>query len=46
MVQIATRITEEEKEKLQRFANRNDLSIAQVLRRMVKEFLEKQENKS
>ena len=39
MATISIRIEETEKEALQQFAQENDLSVSQVVRRAIKEFL-------
>ena len=39
MATISIRIEEEEKEALQKYANDNDLSVSQVVRKAIKEFL-------
>ena len=39
MATISIRIDETEKEALQKYANDNDLSISQVVRRAIKDFL-------
>lgn len=39
MATISIRIEETEKEALQQFANENDLSVSQVVRRAIREFL-------
>lgn len=39
MATISIRIEEEEKEALQKYANENDLSVSQVVRKAIKEFL-------
>ena len=39
MATISIRIEEEEKEALQKYANDNDLSMSQVVRKAIKEFL-------
>ena len=44
MSQIGMRISAEEKEKLTRIASSKDLTISQILRRLVKEYLGKEEN--
>lgn len=41
MVTISTRIEEEEKKELQLLADKNDVSIAWIVRRAIKEYLEK-----
>ena len=42
MASITIRISEEEKQKLADAAAANDLSLSQVVRRAIKEFLEKE----
>ena len=44
MSQIGMRISAEEKEKLAQIASSKDLTISQILRRLVKEYLGKEEN--
>ena len=44
MVTISTRIEEEEKKELQLLADKNDVSIAWIVRRAIKEYLEKTAN--
>ena len=39
MTTISIRIEEAEKEALQKFAQENDLSVSQVVRKAIKEFL-------
>lgn len=39
MATISIRIEDNEKEALQQFAQENDLSVSQVVRRAIKEFL-------
>ena len=41
MTTISVRLEEEEKKALQEYANDNDLSVSQVVRRAIKEFMEK-----
>lgn len=41
MKNITFRISDEEREKLEAFARDNDLSLSQVIRKAIKEFLEK-----
>ena len=45
MTTITIRLEESEKEAIAQYANENDLSMSQVVRRAVKEYLAKQENK-
>ena len=40
--QVAARVTEEEKNSLIKFCEENDIPMSQVIRRAIKEFLEKQ----
>ena len=42
MATISIRIEETEKEALQEFAKENDLSVSQVVRRAIKEFIANQ----
>lgn len=42
MANIATRITEEEKQKIEKFAKEHDLTLSQILRKAIKEFMEKE----
>lgn len=44
MTSITFKISEEEKEAIKKFAEKNDLSISQVLRKAAKEFIEKENN--
>lgn len=39
MAVLSIRIEEEDKEKLQKYAKDNDLSMSQVIRKAIKEFL-------
>lgn len=43
MATISIRIEETEKEALQQFAQENDLSVSQVVRKAIKEFLKMNE---
>ena len=43
MSQIGMRISAEEKDKLTRIASSKDLTISHILRRMVKEYIRKEE---
>ena len=43
MASITIRLDEKEKESLAIIARQNDLSLSQVVRRAIKEFLEKQQ---
>lgn len=45
LAQIATRITEEEKQKIEKFAKEHDLTLSQILRKAIKEFMEKEQSK-
>lgn len=40
MTSITVRISEEEKEKLQKIAKEIDMSVSQIVRRAIKEYLE------
>ena len=42
MTTISIRISEEEKEALQKYARDNDLSVSQVVRRAIRVFIEEQ----
>lgn len=42
MANIATRITEEEKQKIEKFAKEHDLTLSQILRKAIKEFMERE----
>lgn len=44
MTKVSFRLSLEEKEKLMQFAEENDLTISQVIRRSVKKFLENKVN--
>ena len=44
MTKISFRINTEEKEALMNFAEENDLTVSQIIRRAVKLFLEQSEN--
>lgn len=44
MTTITIRLEENEKQAIARYANENDLSMSQVVRRALKEFFMKQEN--
>lgn len=39
---VAIRIDEEEKKKVEKWAKKNDLTLSQVLRRALREFMERQ----
>lgn len=41
MTTISVRLEEEEKKVLQEYANENDLTVSQVVRRAIKDYLEK-----
>lgn len=41
MVQITIRVEDAEKEALQNYAKENDLSVSQVIRKAIKEFMNK-----
>ena len=45
MTTITVRLEEVEKQAIAQYANKNDLSMSQVIRRAVKEFLVKEQNK-
>ena len=45
MTTITIRLEEVEKQAIAQYANENDLSMSQVVRRAVKEFLAKEQNK-
>ena len=45
MTTITIRLEETEKQAIAQYANENDLSMSQVIRRAVKEFLVKEQNK-
>ena len=45
MTTITIRLEEAEKQVIAQYANENDLSMSQVIRRAVKEFLAKEQNK-
>ena len=45
MTTITIRLEENEKQAIAQYANENDLSMSQVIRRAVKEFLAKEQNK-
>ena len=40
--QVAARVTEEEKDELLKFCEENDFPMSQVIRKAIKEFLERQ----
>jgi predicted transcriptional regulator len=42
MTTISIRISEEEKEALQKYARDNDLSVSQIVRRAIRVFIEEQ----
>lgn len=42
--QIAARVTEEEKDALVKYCEDNELNMAQVIRKAVKEYISKKEN--
>lgn len=42
MTQITIRVEDVEKEALQTYAKENDLSVSQVIRKAIKEFMNKQ----
>jgi predicted transcriptional regulator len=41
MATVSIRLEEEEKKAVQQYANDNDLTVSQVIRRAIKEYLEK-----
>ena len=41
MAMLSIRIEDNDKEALQKYANENDLSVSQVIRKAIKEFLNK-----
>ena len=45
MTTITIRLEEVEKQAIAQYANENDLSMSQVIRRAIKEFLAKEQNK-
>lgn len=42
MATLSIRIEDNDKEALQKYANENDLSVSQVIRKAIKEFLNKE----
>ena len=42
MSMLSIRIEDNDKEALQKYANENDLSVSQVIRKAIKEFLSKE----
>ena len=40
LLQVAARITEEEKQRLAEYCKRNELNMSQVIRKAIKEYLE------
>ena len=42
MAMLSIRIEDNDKEALQKYANENDLSVSQVIRKVIKEFLNKE----
>lgn len=42
MATLSIRIEDNDKESLQRYASENDLSVSQVIRKAIKEFLNKE----
>ena len=42
MAMLSIRIEDNDKEALQKYANKNDLSVSQVIRKAIKEFLSKE----
>lgn len=42
MAMLSIRIEDNDKEALQKYANENDLSVSQVIRKAIKEFLNKE----
>ena len=45
MTTISIRLDDNEKEAIQKYADENDLSMSQVVRRAIKEFMKLNENK-
>lgn len=43
LFQVAARITEEEKDALVAYCDENDLSMSQVIRKAIKEFISRQD---
>lgn len=41
MAQIAARVTDEEKQELELYCRENDIKLSQLIRKAVKEYLEK-----
>ena len=46
MTTISVRIDESEKEALQKYADENDLTVSQVVRRAIKDYFAAQQDKS
>lgn len=44
MVSISVKMEESEKEILQKYAKENDLSVSQVVRKALREFIQKENN--
>ncbi len=44
MVSISVKMEEAEKEVLQKYAKENDLSVSQVVRKALREFIQKENN--
>lgn len=44
MVSISVKMEEAEKEALQKYAKENDLSVSQVVRKALREFIQKENN--
>lgn len=42
MAMLSIRVEDNDKEALQKYANENDLSVSQVIRKAIKEFLSKE----
>ena len=42
MAMLSIRVEDNDKEALQKYANENDLSVSQVIRKAIKEFLNKE----
>ena len=42
MAMLAIRIEDKDKEALQKYANENDVSVSQVIRKAIKEYLNKE----
>lgn len=44
MTTLSVRISDEEKEKLEQFAKEQDLSMSQIIRKALKEYLDKEKS--